>query len=253
VTLDQMIARIEQIFAVDGRTLEVMRIDLAADIEGVPVHAFKGNVRAKWKRSASEIGTYTMVGKLGVETFTLGKRPNVYRFYNKIAELRHQYALLKRRSKSPIPSFEELYGYPEKGLILTRVERQIGGGRIPAEIATVGELLNLPNFDPFNRLEILVRSATEPNPESMDFSLYLQGRGFRDFVIEHGGVQNAVRLANKLSNGNGARFVKNFSDFLPRIENPLTEEQIFLRYRESVLKQLNPTVPVQEMESSRFC
>jgi len=80
-----MIVRIEQVFAIDAAQLTIMRIDLAADIKGIPVHSFKGNVRAKWKRTASEIGRYSMVGKLGVETLTLGKRPNVYRFYNKIA------------------------------------------------------------------------------------------------------------------------------------------------------------------------
>jgi len=254
IGLGEMIARIEQIFAVDARSLEVMRIDLAADIQGVPVHAFKGNVRGKWKRSAREIGRYSMVGKLGVETFTLGKRPNIYRFYNKIAELQHQYALLKRRAKdNPVRSFADLYGYAEKGLIVTRIERQIGSNCVPKEIATVGKLVHLPDFDPFHRLQILVGSAKEPDPESMDFTAYLKGRGFREFVIEQGGLQNAVRLANKLSKGNGARFAKTFSNFLPSVENALTAEQIFLRYRESVLKQLAPAVPAREELSSRFC
>jgi hypothetical protein len=252
-TLDEMIARIERIFAVDARGLEVMRIDLTADIEGVPVHAFRGTVRAKWKRSASEIGRYTLVGKLGIETFTLGRRPNVYRVYNKITELRHQYSLLKRRNKGSIASFEELYGYPEEGLILTRVERQIAGGRVPAEIATVGKLVKLPDFDPFSRLEIEVGSARKPDPESMRFSEYLKGRGFAEVVREQGCIQNAVRFANKRSPGNGARFAKRFSGFLAGSEFTLTEEQIFFRYRESVLKQLAPIVPSQEPLSSRFC
>src|SRR5579871_331172 len=210
----QMLSRIERLFEADAKCLEIMRIDLAADLENIPVHAFKGNVRAKWKRSAQEIGKYSAVGKIGVETFTLGKRPNLYRFYDKIAELRHQYASVKRRSKGYIASFEELYGVPDRGLVLTRAERQIGGGRVPDEIATVGQLVNLPNFDPFDRLEIFVGSATEPNPESMDFSAYLQGLGYRDFVQRHGGFQNATRLANKLSNGNAARFAKKYSTFL---------------------------------------
>ena len=154
--------------------------------------------------------------------------------------MRHQYGLLKRRTKGPVQSFDELYGYPERGLVVTRVERQIGGSRVPGEIATVGELANLPGFDPFKSLEILLPSAGEPDPESMDFSAYLQGLGFQDFVAKHGGVQNAVRLANKLSNGNGARFVKKFSSFLTSTAFPITQEQLCNSYRESVLKQLAP-------------
>jgi hypothetical protein len=44
----------------------------------------------------------------------------LYRFYNKIAELQYQYALLKRRYKDALPSFTELYGHPEEGVVLIR-------------------------------------------------------------------------------------------------------------------------------------
>ena len=66
---------------------------------------------------------------MAVETVYFGKRPNCYRIYDKIAEFRYQFARLKPDEGLEKPPFEELYGYPETGVILTRVERQIGGGR----------------------------------------------------------------------------------------------------------------------------
>jgi len=233
----ELIARMEQVFVIDALDLEVMRVDLAADVLDVPVHAFVDNARAKYKRSSQDLGRYSRFGKLGVETYYIGKRPNLFRFYNKIAELRTQYAKLKRSAAGTPPPFEEVFGYPAVGVVLTRAERQIAGGRVPAQIATVGQLVNLPQFDPFDSLEILVGSGCEPNSETLGFSTYLQALGFRELVRHHG-VQNARRLINNLSEGNAARYFKNFSQFLPQPEITLTEKTLFECYRQSVLRQL---------------
>jgi hypothetical protein len=229
---------IERVFEVDARTTEVMRLDLAADMQGTPVQAFVGNVRAKFKRSATDLGRYSRTGKVGVETVYLGKRPNVFRIYNKIAECHSQYARLKRRARGkPIASFEKLFGYPAAGLVLTRVERQIAGGRVPTEISTFGKLVILPEFDPFESLEITIGSAAPPNPEDYPWATYLKGRGLRQVVLDHG-YQNARRLANKFSPGNANRLFKMLDPFLPASDCGLTKQQILEVYRKSVSKQL---------------
>jgi hypothetical protein len=236
-SFSSMIDVIESIFEVDPMILEIMRLDLAADMEGVPVHAFVGNVRGKWKRSSADIGRYTRMGKLGVESFYLGKRPNLVRVYNKIAELEAQYAVLKRRMNGDSPPFEQIYRYPRTGLILTRVERQMGGGRIPERIGTVGKLRGLSEFDPFDRLEIVAGSDVPPSAEEGSFSTYLKGLGLRQLVLEHG-LQNARRLANRLSSGNASKLFKEYADYLPSSGFQITGYDIFEKYRESVSKQL---------------
>ena len=48
---------VTRIFQIDPCTLRVMRVDLAADVEGVLVQWFARNVRAKFKQWVAEIGT----------------------------------------------------------------------------------------------------------------------------------------------------------------------------------------------------
>ena len=84
------------------------------------------------------------MGRRGVETIYFGKRPNVIRVYNKVAERQYQYSrMLARAKRNNIPvtelqTFEQIYGHSPTGCVLTRVERQIAGGRIPEQIGTFG-------------------------------------------------------------------------------------------------------------------
>ena len=239
-TLPEMIREIERVFAVDSRCLEISRIDLAADIFDVPVAWFLEHLRAKWKRFTADLGKveYSRMGKLGVETFYLGKRPNCYRIYNKIAELRYQYSRLKVADDQPKLSFEALYGLPESGRVLTRVERQFGAGRLPAKIGTVGKLPGLFDFNPFDNLEVLSGAARTPNIDDYDLSTYLQGRGLESVLNELGGLHRGRAWLNKHSGGNAARLLRKLAPFLPTSEHPVTVERIHVAYRESVMRQL---------------
>lgn len=237
-TLANLVREIERVFEVDGRRLEISRLDLAADIRGVPVSWFMDHVRAKHKRWAADIGTYSRMGMNAVETLYFGKRPNLYRIYDKIAEFRNQYARLKPDGDLQKPSFEELYDYPETGVILTRVERQIGGGRLPPTIGTVGKLRSLPDFCPFDKLEILAGASEIPNADHYDLSTYLQGVGLQSMVAKLGGIQRTIRWINRHSPGNAARLLKRYAVFLPASEYPVTVERIHQAYRESVQRQM---------------
>ncbi len=239
-TLAEMIREIENVFDVNGRRLEISRIDLAADVSGVPVEWFLEHLRAKWKRFTADIGKveYSRMGKLAVETFYLGKRPNCYRIYNKIAELHYQYGRLKVGDGELKPAFEALFGLPEKGLVLTRVERQIAGGRLPNEIGMVGKLRGLADFNPFENLEVLAGTAGAPNVEDYGLSAYLQGRGLECMVNELGGIHRTRAWLNKHSGGNAARILGNLAGFLPASEYPVTVESIHQTYRDSVRRQI---------------
>jgi hypothetical protein len=70
-----------------------------------------------------------------------GKRPNIFRIYDKTEEQRVEYrrANRKRDAEKQMLTFEERYGHSETE-ILTRVKRQYGGGRVPKQIATLGRL-----------------------------------------------------------------------------------------------------------------
>ncbi|MBI4480958.1 MAG: hypothetical protein HY651_13140 [Acidobacteria bacterium] len=217
-SLSGMIREIERVYSVDAMRLEVMRIDLAVDVQGVPVQSLQGVVRVKYKRFAATIGQdqFSDMGKRELQTLYLGKRPNCFRIYNKIAEWQEQYRKLTRTMSSeiPPPTFEEIFGYPEIGTILTRFERQIGGGRVPSRLASIGRLGGADEFNPFEPLEILTNPLPEPSVERYDLVFYLAGMQLRR-MIETSGLQLTRSWINKHSKRNGNRILKRFCEFLP--------------------------------------
>jgi hypothetical protein len=240
-SLAHLVNEIGQIFDVNVMKLEIMRVDLAADVKGIPVWVFQDTFRAAYKQVVNDIeraDQFIRMGRGEVQTIYLGRRPNLYRVYNKIAELKLHYAAVERRANGPIPTFEDLYGYPAEGFLLTRVERQIGGSRVPAQISTI-ELLkwNAMDFDPFERLEFLAGGKPEPNPDDYDLTTYLAGVGLRTTALAVG-MQRTRRLINKLSPGNAARVCRKFRDFLPAVPDEFVVPPIRELYRESVTRQL---------------
>lgn len=235
-----MVSEVERVFDVDPRRLDVTRIDLAADVGDVPVSWFLDHLRARYKRWVADIDKVELsrMGMVDIETFYLGKRPNCFRVYNKIAELKHQYDRLKSDDGVPKPSFQEIYGYPAAGLVLTRVERQIGGGRVPEVIGTVGRLPCLTDFDPFDHLEILAGATRRPNPDDYDPSAYLMGRGLECTIQERGGLQRARGWLNRYTGGNAARLLKTYAPFLPGSDISLSVIDIREAYQQTVRKQL---------------
>jgi hypothetical protein len=241
-SLAYLVNEIGQIFDVDVMKLRIMRVDLAADVTGVPVWFFQDALRVAYKQVTNDIeraDQFTRMGRGEVQTIYLGRRPNLFRVYNKIAELKLQYAALKRKAGNrPMPSFEDLYGYASEGFLLTRVERQIGGSRVPEQISTI-ELLerNALDFDPFERLEFLAGGKPEPNPDDYDLTKYLAGVGLRTTVLAVG-MQRTRRLINKKSRGNAARFCRKFHEFLPVVPDDFVVPSLRNLYRESVARQL---------------
>jgi hypothetical protein len=233
---------IQQVFDIDPWHLGLMRIDLAADVPGVPVRWFARNARVKWKQWVAEMGKteteYAEMGRRKVETLYFGKRPNCFRIYDKISELRHQYDQMVRKASdaAEVPTFEEKFKYPESGFVLTRVERQLAGGRVPQRIDTIGKLRRLPEYNPFDPLEVVSGTCPEPNMSDYDITEYFTGIGLRATTDEIG-LHRLRSLLNQRSRGNASRIIRKYGDFLPR-EGGIDEGQIFQRYRESVSRQL---------------
>lgn len=243
-TFPRMVVEIERIFTdIDAMRLEVMRVDPAADVQGLSVPWFRERIRARYKQFVEAIGSeaFRELGKGAIQTLTFGRRPNFYRIYDKIAEFKHQYAQMCRglRDRSSIPPFAELFGVPEDGYTLTRVERQIGADKIPPELATVGQLRNAADFRPFDALGFITGGITEPRPEHYRFEHYGTGMFLRS-MAQMQGMQATLRFISRFSNRNTGRTLRKYRDFLPTEDDNEIVNTDYLNelYRESALKQL---------------
>jgi hypothetical protein len=238
----QLSALVEQIIEGPIDDLELMRIDLCADIYEVPVDWFLNRVRIKFKRVAYEMGNlkYQRIGKAGIQTISAGRRPNIVRIYDKIAEYKEQVKRLNRKRGlgSDGVTLKSEFGVSESATI-TRVERQFGGGRIPREIDCFGKLVHLPDYDPFTNIEIMNgRAANVPTIKEIGFDTWMTGTFLRERQDEMG-LQQFRRWLNVHSQGNGARYRKKYSAFLePDLDRRLTSETLFEVYRNSVVNQL---------------
>lgn len=59
-------------------------------------------------------------------------------------------------------SFEDCLDPPDT--IRSRVERQSGGGKVPEQLATFGQLYNAAEFNPFENLEVVPHTFPFPDP-----------------------------------------------------------------------------------------
>lgn len=238
----ELVNQIESVIQEDVSDLEIMRIDLCADMLGIPVEWFFARLRVKYKRLAHEIGTLKgqRIGKAGIQTLAFGRRPNIFRAYDKVAEYEEQLRSLQRKRSRDADelTLEREFGI-SKGAVITRLEQQFGGGRIPLEIDCFDRLKNLPNFNPFRRIEIVNgMSAHVPTIPECGLSRWLTGTRLRELQDEMG-RQQFHRWLNSESRGNSARFRRDYAPFLAtEDECGVTAETIYETYRDSVEKQL---------------
>lgn len=237
-----LVAQVESAFEANPEHLEIMRIDLCADVPGTPVMWFQPRVRIKYKRLGHEIGKleYDKIGRTGVETLSAGKRPNIFRIYDKVAESKMQFRKMLRKANTDAepPTFEEEFGFAPDA-VLTRVERQIGGARIPDCISTFGKLAYAPEFNPFTPLEITSGTGAEMPPiQEAGLDEWLKGTRLNELAHEMG-MQQLRGFMNKHSNGNAARYFEKYGKYFPQSgEQALTSERIYEIYRKSVIRQL---------------
>jgi hypothetical protein len=271
---------ITKIWDIDPQTLSVMRADLAVDIPSVPVPWFRDHARFKFKRFASRIDKATVsdevefvdMGTAISQTLYAGKRPNLIRIYDKREEWRKQWREearnierfnrgLKRFDFSPeeiekhtqvVPGFDEFClknnAAVPPGQVLTRIERQVGGNRIPGEIDTVFKLSNLQNFAPFGGLELLAPESCQvgrPGPPGTEYGIkeairdHLAGIGFQTICQELGSMQLGCSYVTKHGKGNGRRVLESLQPYWPQTnaQYSVTAEQLQAAFSASVARQ----------------
>ncbi len=243
-SLDEMAGIVAQIFDVDPVRLELMRVDLTADLYRVPMMTLYENMRVKFKRSCNERGEleYETIGARLLEYMRFGRSPNCVRAYNKPAECeaRMPVILKSMTAGSPKPTYEELFGFP-RDTILSRVERQIGGQRFPPALTTFLDLYRADEFDPFTSIEIVPAEFCAPDPEVVGAAHSLKLLGLQQMITKHG-YHRARAMLN--CQGNAKRHFDDLREFQEDMAPAmaLTTASITDRYRESVRRQIDGRV-----------
>ena len=259
-TLLEIAGIISQLFDVDPWTLQVMRIDLAVDVEGVSVPWFKDHAYFNRKQFSSSIDKsferelqFVSMGSALAQTLYAGKRPCLLRIYNKLAEWRMQLRRVEIQYKRfndrmvglemseeqeyfgrlIAPTFAEycaVRGYKfHNQSVLTRIERQDGGNRIPPELATLGDLRYAHEFRPFSGVQIV---STEPvqnfdsPPAKVPVRNWLASIGYETLKEQLGSEQLARSVVLKHGSGNGKRILESLAECSPTKRQPLTMEEI---------------------------
>lgn len=243
-SLDEMAGIISGVFEVDPEQLPLMRVDFAADLFGIPVTHLYESLRVKLKRSADAIGEldYETIGGRRLEYFRYGKSPNCLRVYDKVAECRaRRPEILKRVSQdAEDPTFEDMFGFPENAT-LTRVERQAGGGRLPEQVSTFGDLRDAANFHPFENVEIIPNEFPYPDPMRIGPSRTLKLIGTYEYVRRYG-LQQARAALN--CNRNAKRIFDDLALYSSevRASRELSVDSIVNSYRETAQAQIDGSI-----------
>ena len=250
-TKGEMLGTLAGIVQCHPEMLSTSRVDACANVEGTSVAWFARSVRAQMKQWQATFGNITVedgggrsfdlaqMGKRELHGMYIGKRPNCFRVYDKLAERRQAYQRERRRHDReasamvaeqciapvpwsgtpddlrrglarrvveparrmfPFPAFEDWFAAQCTGgmtgvlqmelpgqespeqlslagsaavvlpRVLTRVERQMAGGRVPAEISTVEKVWrNALEFNPFSNLDFVPADA-DPVIDTRNFS-----------------------------------------------------------------------------------
>ena len=243
-------------FHIEEDSLGIIRADLTADVEAVPVQWFRDHTIVDCKRTIRELGTipqsdYMTVGKGIAETLYAGVKPNQIRIYNKTGERlarlqsnNRKTANLNKKNllsaateeeillwaadhpgeKKPASesvvvmptTFEQMYGYDPKR-IFTRVERQING----KQLEKIG-LVKLHDFErshqlePFEKIRFINDKAVLLVRGDWGFEDWECGTNLQRDAREHG--LSALRRRIYADVGN-KHFYDVWNKFLPFIQN----------------------------------
>ncbi len=223
MSLRQMAMVIGNVFECDPWNLRLARLDLAVDVQGIPVQWFRNHMCAPRKRQIKVIGVEEETPEDSGGTTYFGSGADLVRLYDKEAEL---------RSKSCRPAETER-------LALTRIERQLRSGRIPRELTDLGALTNnAAHFNPFASVILLPGGKPQPNPQDYSLRHYLEGIGLRQLVHQLG-LQRVWNILSARSRGNARRKFRQLSDFLPPDPEGFRVPDLFSIYQTSLCWQLS--------------
>jgi hypothetical protein len=238
-------AEVSSIFEINPASLGIMRIDFAVDIPNVPVQWFRETVGVKHKRYRAAVTGqpfYSEMGNGNIETLYFGKRPNLIRIYDKKAEYEAQFRkIIRKHSKEGEPlSFESAMGFSKPDSNLTRVERQFGG-RIPVELATLGNVCSKDfDYNPFAILKIIDHATLPEQDLNVTFEAKCTSRFLRSMAVNDG-MQAVRTFISRESNGNGSKVWKKYGAFLPSASSEcgLNEAGLHTRFAQSLAHQMS--------------
>lgn len=217
----QILREVSSIFDTDPAALEVMRVDLTVDVEEVPLSWFREAVRVSHKRWRAGITGERFFGEMGnrnIQTLYYGKRPNLFRIYDKMAEYRAAYQRLARTLKNQQPPpFQDLYGRRLDGPALTRVERQLGG-RVPPKLSTLQKVMEGGrDFKPFETFKFASRIVEPLTDSSLPFETRCTANFLREMAAREG-MQAIAAFFTQQTNGNSAWAWKKYGPFLAALD-----------------------------------
>jgi len=253
-TIPEMRELAGRVFASDPDELAIMRVDLTADIEGVPVDFFKRHSMVQCKQTRRELGTvehYQVVAKGKAETLYSGVKPNQIRIYDKTGERRMQYGKYLRRfarESAELPesaeieatTFEAMYGHGMYDVI-TRVERQVAARDVEKiGVATLRALrLKADALNPFAKMVFFDGRDPDPRIEDWGFRDWHCGMDLRHRVEQFGLAEVEREMKCELGK-NFHRQRKLFAPFLRMASNVVGIDSQRLRdaYASSTARQL---------------
>ena len=227
LTSADLIRQVEGAFEIsesDVLQLPVTRIDFAADVFDVPVQWFREHCRVRFKRSSAQWRETTTMGVTGI---VIGRRPDYYRIYDKVRELRSR--------KQEVLYTGKWNGLPEP--ILTRVERQCSGRAVPKNMSRLGGLLShAEGADPFCSLTLSPGAGVQ-DEGGWGAQKWLMNLGLQAAVQQYGEIEVRSRL-NRMSRNANRVFAK-YSDLLRAAPAGITNDQLRRLYAISTSRQLN--------------
>jgi hypothetical protein len=235
MSLREMVVVIGSVFECDPWDSRVARLDLAVDVPGIPVHWFRKHMCVPRKRQIKVIGVKEESSEEGDGTTYFGRGADLFRVYDKEAEL---------RSRSCQPADAD-------GRALTRIERQFRSGRIPSEMRTLRDLnSNAADFNPFASVVLLPGGKAQLDPRAYPLRRYLEGIGLRQLVLDND-LQSVWNIVSARSRGNARRKLRQLSDFLPPDSPDFQVPDLFELYLRSLHRQLSEHKSVTENALAR--
>jgi hypothetical protein len=228
MTIQDVAALIVKVFDCDPWDLRLARVDFAIDLPTVSMDWIRAHARVPHKHWKDERGfDERSAGLEQGKTLYIGSSADLFRFYDKGAQLARQAAFAEpqlERSRVRGP--------------LTRIERQLRTGRIPDVVSSLAKLeANALSFDPFAPLSFATGGKVNPRMEDYSAVECLAGDGLRNRIVKHG-FAKTWEMLNSSSRGNASRIFKRLADFVPEDPAGFELPDLFEMHREGLKYQL---------------
>lgn len=242
---------VEQIFDFDIDDADILRVDLAADQEGVTVPEFGTMMWCKHKhtgqREYGDAETQHLLrsyNRFGAQSLYYGRGESQIKAYNKTLQcaqvlLPRIHAQEKREGRE-LSTFEEAFGFSQDK-ILSRIERRMGdrGTTKAWGISQFGEIHRLAKCDPYEQLRFGSDAYGLDRMKELDGARLHHIRSVRAQVERDGIDVTRAGLRECFGKANSFRkWWRENERYLLDVSPKVTREALTEQYRRSFLQQL---------------